>query len=234
MSYLTPTICTPSNQVAFPSTSQLLSNRCRQKYRGELFETKKTNWALSFSHQHPQIGLQYEALDADGKGPRLSQMNNDATPKLVLCAAIEVKVSGDNEMEARAQLFTWFQAGFSRLRQLLKKIYPEGDLRPTLPLIGWIVIGRRWDFYIAFGHGNNEDDDIIILGPLEQCQCQLLSDFGVFKLLRLIERVKDWARETYWPWYCDRVIEPLKLIYGRPLPAEKEMAEAEDREEREA
>ena len=139
VSYLTSTICTPSNQVAFPSTSQLLSKECRPKYRGELFETKKTDWTLSFSHQHPQIELQYEALDADGKGPRLSQMNNEATSKLVLCAAIEVKVSSDNEMEARAQLFTWFQAAFSRLRQILKKINPKGDLRPTLPLIGWIV-----------------------------------------------------------------------------------------------
>ena len=207
---------------------------CRQTYQGETFETKKTDWALSFSSFHPNVGSQYTALKTDGKPPKLSQMNNDLTSHLVLYSATEVKVPSGNESQARAQLFTWFQAGVSRLRQLLKKVgNGTPDARPTLPLVGWTVIGRRWELYIAFGQGNNEGDEIFILGPLAVCQCQLLNDFGVFKLLRLTERVKAWAREYYWPWYCERIIEPLKSLKGQPLTEEEEAAEKGDMEERE-
>ncbi|KAM0800600.1 hypothetical protein BDR22DRAFT_789637, partial [Usnea florida] len=123
---------------------------------------KKTDWALSFSPRHPDIELQYEALDAGGKGPRLSQMINDATSKLILYSATEVKVPGGNKSEARAQLFIWLQTGVSRLRQLLTKV-SNGTLdpRPTLPLIGWTAVGGDWQLYIAFGDGNKEDDPVV-------------------------------------------------------------------------
>ena len=210
---------------------------CRQSYLGQIFETKKTDWALSFSSRHPDVKLQYQALAADGKAPKLSQMNNDLTSKLVLYSAVEVKVPSGNESEAQAQLFTWFQAGVSRLRQLLKKIATGNgtlDSGPTLPLVGWTVIGTRWELYVAYGDGNDERDDVFVVGPFALCQCQLNNDFGVFKLLRLIDRVKHWGREYYWPWYCDTIIEPLKSIKGEPPTDAEKTAEEEDRQERES
>lgn len=217
------------------SASQLLAPSCRQRYKGELFETKKTNWALSFSPQHPNVEPEYEVLDTDQKAPKLSQMNNELTASLILYSATEVKIPRGNETEARAQLFIWFQAGVSRLRQLLKKV-GKGipDPRPTLPLVGWTVIGDRWEFYIAFGDGNNEEDPVIILGPMRPLLCQMLTYFDVFKLLRLIERVKYWARTTYWPWYYSSVIKSLKLIKGLPPTEAETKAEAEDTAERES
>ena len=157
-------------------------------------------------------------------------MNNTLTSRLVLYSAIEIKILTGNEQKAQAQLFTWFQAGVTRLRKLLKK---AGATGPTLPYVGWIVIGKRWDLYMAIGDGILEGDPIIILGPFEDCQCETLSYVGAFKLLQLIERVKDWARDSYWPWYQDKIIEPLKLGQGRPVTQEEKADERMDDEERE-
>ena len=64
-------------------------------------------------------------------------MNNMFTCKLVLYSATEVKVAKGHESQAQAQLFTWFQAGITRLRKLLSKV---GNGPPTeqmtLPLLG--------------------------------------------------------------------------------------------------
>ena len=157
------------------------------------------------------------------------------TSKLVLYSATEIKVAKGNESQAQAQLFTWFQAGITRLRKLLNKI---GNGTPTaqvtLPLLGWVVIGERWEFYMAIGEGNNEADPIIIVGPFRTCQCDTLTYFGAFRLLQLVERVKDWAREVYWPWYCGAVIEPLKSVKCQPIAQGEKADEAVDAEEREA
>ena len=162
-------------------------------------------------------------------------MNNLYTSKMILYSGIEIKVPNGNGSEAKAQLFTWFQAGISRLRKLLKKIgngTPATD--PTLPLLGWTVIGERWELYMALGDGNGEADPITILGPFPTCQCITRNYPGAFGLLRLMEKIKDWAREVYWPWYCEAVIEPLKLVKDQPLTQEEETDKAVDVEEREA
>ena len=221
--------------IATISQTQLLAPSCRQKYNGKDFETKKTDWALSFSPTHSDVKSQYDALKSNGNAPALSQMNNLATSKLILYSAAEVKIPSGNGSEAKAQLFTWFQAGISRLRKLLKKIgngTPAAD--PTLPLLGWTVIGERWELYMAIGNCNQEADSITIIGPCTECNCSTLSYFGVFKLLQLMEKIKDWAREVYWPWYCKVVVEPLKLAKGQPLTQEEENDTAVDVEEREA
>lgn len=221
--------------IATISQSQLLAESCRQRYQGNTYETKKTDWALLFSPNHLEVQRQYNALESNGNPPTLSQMNNLYTSKMILYSGIEIKVPNGNGSEAKAQLFTWFQAGISRLRKLLKKIgngTPATD--PTLPLLGWTVIGERWELYMALGDGNGEADPITILGPFPTCQCITRNYPGAFGLLRLMEKIKDWAREVYWPWYCEAVIEPLKLVKDQPLTQEEETDKAVDVEEREA
>ena len=150
-------------------------------------------------------------------------------------AATEIKVPCGSRSEAQAQLFTWFQTGFTRLRKLLMKVghgTPSVDTRQQ-PLLGWTAIGEVWDMYMAIGDGNQETDRIIIISPFETCRCTTNTYYGAFKLLQLMERVKDWAREVYWPWYCEAVIEPLKLVASMPITEEEKAAEAADIEERE-
>lgn len=86
---------------------------------------------------------------------------------------------------------------------------------------------------MAIGNGNQETDPIFILSPFETCQCKTTNYIGAFKLLQLIKRVKDWAREEYWPWYCQVVVKPLKLVQGLPITQEESAAEAMDIAERE-
>ena len=52
---------------------------------------------------------------------------------------------------------------------------------------------------MAIRDGNLEEDKIIILSPLRDYQCDTLSYVRAFRLLQLIERVKDWAWPSYWP-----------------------------------
>ena len=153
-------------------------------------------------------------------------MNNDATSKVILYSATEVKVPGGSRPEAQSQLFSWFQAGISRMRQLMT-INGTSDLGLTLPLVGWTAVGADWQLFVAFGEGNGEEDPIAILGPIDQLQCEMLTYHGTFRLLQLMERFRDWARNTYWPWYCKRIVEPLKLTMNQSA-TEVEASEEED------
>ena len=219
--------------IATISQSQLIAQSCRQMYQGQPFETKKTDWALSFSEKHPIVKAEYEALKSGG-APALSQMNNPSTSKKILYSAIEVKTPNGNPTEAKVQLFTWLLAGFSRLRKLLKKVgNGNPTVEPTLPLLGWTVIGGEWQLYVAIGEGNKEEDGILILGPIRSCHCTTAGYADAFKLLQLIERVKDWARTVYWPWYKEIIVEPLKLLKGLPVSNEERVERAIDEAEKE-
>ena len=220
----------PRSLTAIISQSQPLAKSCRQTYKGQQFESKKTDWALIFSPDHPDVERQYDALTSQD----LSQMNNNETSKYIMYSATEIKTPTGSPSEAKAQLFTWFQTGVTRLRKLLKKVgngIPTAD--STQPLLGWTAIGQLWDVYMAVGNGNQETDPIIIIGPFASCHCDTTTYFGVFNLLQLIERIKKWARERYWPWYCQVVVEPLKLVQDLPTTQEESAAEAMDVAERE-
>lgn len=161
-------------------------------------------------------------------------MNNETTSRLILYSGIEVKTPTGNRIEAMAQLFTWLQAGFSRLRKLLKKVGKGATtVEPTLPLLGWTVIGDQWQLYVAVGQGNEEEDGILILGPIKSCECSSKGYVETFRLLQLLERVKEWARTEYWPWYLEVVVEPLKLLKGQPVSNEERVESAMDQAEKE-
>lgn len=196
--------------------SQALAKSCRQKIDGGRIDGKKADFALSFSPQHPVVEREYKAINAGQQGPvLLSQMNDVCTSRLVIYSGFEVKKLGGPLKTAQGQIFTFCGGGTIRLRQLLKKVgsgTPTKDL--TLPLLGWTVLGDSWELYIFIGKGNEEKDPIFAVGPIHTCTCDTSTYFGTFKLMRLIERVTQWARETYWPWYCKTVIEPLKSLGG--------------------
>ena len=161
-------------------------------------------------------------------------MNNSDTSTVIIYGTIENKVTKGNESEAQAQLFTWFQGATIRIRKLLKKI-GNGTPTPnqTLPLIGWTTIGERWEMYMAVGNGNREEDSVLVLGPFPTCYCNTSTSIGAFRLLRLMERVKVWARATYWIWLKNVVIEPLKGMKGLPLTVEEVTEEAVDASDQE-
>ncbi|KAL9098026.1 MAG: hypothetical protein Q9163_006229 [Psora crenata] len=206
--------------------TQTINTSYLPRIDGVPIESKKADFALSFSPQHPDVKSHYTALQVPGSEPStLSQLNDVCTRKLALYLAAEVKKFGGNEMEAEAQLFTWLAAGVTKSRKLLKKAkFASSD---TLPLLGWTIVGHRWELYMALGKGIEEASEINIFGPFRTCAVDTRTYFSVFKLLRINERIKLWAREQYWPWFCEAVLDPLKGLPKTP----EEMDEDEEDDE---
>lgn len=152
---------------------------------------------MSFNAAHPDVNKKYEQIGGSGR-PNLSQMSNISTSKLTLYLGAEVKIYGGDEVEAKGQLFTWLGTGIIKTRQLLIKM-DKVTKDYTQPLIGWTIVGHEWKLYITVGMGNEWQDEIGIYGPIKACNVDTSGYLGVFKLLRLTERIKLWARETYWP-----------------------------------
>ena len=194
------------------SQTQIIDETCLQVYADGVGQGKKADFALSFSPEHPDIRKHYDQLKAPGyEGPTLSQMYDISTSQRGLYLGAEVKKPGGNENEAKGQLFTWLGSGIIKQRQLLSQTAPSQPIpESTMPLAGYTIVGYRWEFYVAYRHGNKATDDIYILGPLPGINIGTSSYLEAFRLLQFDERVKKWAKDTCWPWFRDRIIEPLK------------------------
>lgn len=206
-------LCTVSNQTDMLfSQTQTMDETCLQIYDNRVSQGKKADFALSFSPQHPDIRTHYDQMEIPGhEGPTLSQMTDICTSQLGLYLGAEVKKSGGNENEAKGQLFTWLGSGIIKQRQLLSQTASSQPIpETTMPLVGYTIVGYRWEFYVAYGYGNKAKDDIHILGPLPELNIGTSSYLQAFRLLQFDERVKKWAKDTCWPWFRDNIMEPLK------------------------
>lgn len=219
---------------ATTSQSQLIAPSCRPTYKGQQYQSKKTDFALAFCDEHPEVSQKYDELGSFLKRPALSQMNSISTSKMAFYHGGEVKTPRGSRIEAQAQLFYWLGTGIIRMRKLVEKI-GRGTLATDdlMPLLGRTIVGHTWEFYIAFGVSNKFHDEIHILGPVEALSCSISSWHNTFKLLQLEERIKDWARRVYWPWYCRAIIDPLKRVIDLPKTQEEVLDEAQDDAERE-
>ena len=194
------------------SQTQTIDETCLQVYADRVGQGKKADFALSFSPQDPDIRKHYNQLKTPGhEGPTLSQMSDISTSHLGLYLAAVVREPGGNEYEAKGQLFTWLGSGVIKQRQLLSQSVPSQPIPEiTMPLVGYTIVGYCWEFYIAYGHGNKETDDIHILGPVPRLNVGTSSYLEAFRLLQFDERVQKWAKDTCWPWFRDKIMEPLK------------------------
>ncbi len=188
------------------SQTQAIASDCRTNASdGELLGAKKSDFALAFSIEHPDILQHYE--HAKVKGKALSQMSDVYTSRLILHTTAEVKKFGGNETEAQGQLFANLGGGVIRQRSLLSEAAGEDNAKP---LLGWTIVGHSWKLYAAVGVGNTLVSPIHIFGPLPGCSCSTSNHEEIFKLLRIVAQVKTWAKEDYWPWFKERVLEPMK------------------------
>jgi hypothetical protein len=200
----------------FRSQSQMIDPNCLSVYGKPPtpVESKKSDFALSFSPKHPDVKEQYSKVQTASKElVTLSQMSDDCTSKLVLYLGAEVKKLGGNDVEAQGQIYTWLGSGITKRRQLMASAPQHTDQSLTeqpMPLLGWTIVGHQWKLYMAFGDGNSMNDKISIIGPVPGCNVTTETYYDSFKLLRLEERIKTWARETYWPWFRDALLKPLK------------------------
>ena len=131
---------------------------------------------------------------------------------------IEVKPPGGNDTEATVQLFTMLGSIVIMMRQMATNIKSKyaRTIDSIPPCLGLTVVGHRWSLYVAFGKGNDASDQIVVMGPITDCACETSETVGVYKLLRLQECIKRWARMKFWPWYRRSVLEPI--VGNPPLP----------------
>jgi len=161
---------------------------------------RKIDLCLAFSKHCPDNKQHYAGL-----GPtQLSQMAEEYSSGLALFMGIEIKRYGKGDLEAQSQLRTWLAAGVIHLRKLRS---PESRVS-NLPILGWIVIGDEWRLYVAFGESDEETAPIVILGPMNIDNKGSTSDLlGIFRLFRLMQMLKTWATEVYWPWFTKHIME---------------------------
>ena len=163
-------------------------------------------------HCHDAIIVE-QALKRHG---RISQMTDVYSSTVPLVCGIEVKDTGGDKNEAIAQLAIW---STTSLRHVKKTIgLPAIKL---LPFVGWTVIGHRWDLYITW---LKSDDGVVFWGPVLSSRTS--SYVGLFKILKLLERMDKWMSEVYWSWLRgifqrqQRAKEEAERLAVRPLGAE--------------
>ena len=152
---------------------------------GQLTVNKKTDYALTYDHNHPEISPTYQELQAVGSGYQISQMKHDHTASQAMLCGVEVKANAGSKEEAQLQLVTWMAAGLINIRKLQdspaartnlaehtgQEAEADGVKDEIMPLCGWIIVGHSWEFYMGFEHPG-EANKIVSL-PLQSAASPL-------------------------------------------------------------
>lgn len=78
------------------------------------------------------------------------------------------------------------------------------------PMVGWTAVGHDWQTYIGCNTtGDDGEHQINIFGPFPRISASTRTLYEIFKLLALMERVKQWAKERHWKWLRENVLMPL-------------------------
>lgn len=133
-------------------------------------------------------------------------MLDSYTEHIVLLAGIEVKKGFERDQldEAQLQLKTWLASGIRCLQKLRADVSSKSVERSKqrFPLIGWIAAAHKWQMFLAY----EENDNIIrIDGPIDVGTTDTY--IGVFKLMALVRRVKQYGEEQYWPNLVKEVLD---------------------------
>ncbi len=145
---------------------------------------KKADYAWVYSPENVEAKQIYDALSLEGRGISLSQMTDTYQKRVAMFCGVEVKRTGGDDLESRAQLAIFLSAGLRRIETLKLaemgmdngQSSPEGPVwsediqynlpqaretrkgssntATTLPLLGWTVHGHDWSLYVAW----NPDD----------------------------------------------------------------------------
>ncbi|TKA79582.1 hypothetical protein B0A49_08194 [Cryomyces minteri] len=154
---------------------------------------RKADYALAFSCRKEDILSVYEKVSLGGLGYNLSQTTDAFTKRVALFSGIEVKQSNGGNTEALAQLSIWLTAGLERIKLLGELNGEQFPVDQLQPMIGWTVVGHDWHSYIAYKAIHEGQDRVYVEGPIETLAVSTRSYYGIFKLLGLINRVKEFA-----------------------------------------
>lgn len=128
-----------------------------------------------------------------------SPMTDAYTERLPLLCGLEVKRHGGDQVEAQLQLMVWQAAMLTHLDHL-RQLGGNANL-PLPPVVGWIVIGHVWQFYIAW---KEPGGDVIIqsFSSYEPASSASTNNTGkIFVLLKILVKLVRWFKTQYYPAY---------------------------------
>ncbi|EEP78554.1 predicted protein [Uncinocarpus reesii 1704] len=176
-----------------------------------LIPFKKVDYLISFSSKHGDVGPLTSAALKSQRDLSLSQTLDPRVGSTPHFVAVEVKTPDGAYLPSSVQLVTWMAAGLEKVRQLkeeaeqISKEPEQGDI--LLPFIGISVTGHIWNLLIT---AKAEDGTVTMYGPI--IMGDTLTFEGVFRLFMVIDEIKSWGENVYWPWMKGRILEPLANI----------------------
>lgn len=90
-------------------------------------------------------------------------MTDTYTRLLVLFAAVEVKMEGGNDVEARAQLAVNLASGLRCRKDLADAAGGKAAIAAVadLPMMACTIVGHQWNVYLGFGNSDSLNDDVV-------------------------------------------------------------------------
>jgi hypothetical protein len=146
-------------------TKKLLLTRSRQTQTIEpsflpslpttsLTVAKKADLAIAFSPYDHDIGPVIQSYLSRNPGSTLSQMQDAYTSSIPLICGLEVKQAGGDSNEGLTQLAIWTTAGLEKVEQLQRRNPGLRRSGMIQPIVGIVVVGHTWEFYIVWPEEN--------------------------------------------------------------------------------
>ncbi|KAF8861397.1 hypothetical protein BDZ45DRAFT_740462 [Acephala macrosclerotiorum] len=172
--------------------------------------TVKVDHLLQFNPSHRLISALYKPVSrSQPPSFSLSAFSDPVAAKTFTCAIIQVKAPGGNFQEASYQIAIASAAILERLRRLDGPGNDIGDGGDHMPVVGWVVHGHFWTLHVSYQEAGGS---IRVLGPYPSGNTATY--LGLYRLLRIVEEVKLWGRELYFPYL--NPLGPSSSIEQRP------------------
>ncbi|KAE8153589.1 hypothetical protein BDV25DRAFT_21724 [Aspergillus avenaceus] len=188
--------------------SQTIDPNLLPRMRDKHPVSKKVDYTFAFSIREPQVTETYDHFLIASPHQTLSQTTDPFTKRVALFSGVEVKQSNGGGTEALVQLAIWLAAGLEKSSKLHNLRGDKSGNLELLPNIGWTVIGHDWNLYIAFRGLFEGQDRIYVDGPIESLGASTRTYYGIFKLVDLVQRLSEYARDVYWPWMRSEILNP--------------------------
>ena len=131
--------------------TRLVSSELLPLQNGKAIPTVKVDHMLQFNPEHRQICPLYKSVfQSQPSSLSLSAFSDPIASKTFTCAILEAEAPGGNFQEASYQIAIASAAILERVRLLNGDSGLIGDIRHSMPVIGWIVHGHFWTLHVSY------------------------------------------------------------------------------------
>lgn len=132
--------------------------------------------------------------------PSINHTDFDALIDRPITVSIETKRFGGDTNEGCLQIGVWHAAQWNLLCKFLPVNGKVAALESLSFLPAIMVSGHDWTFAATTREG---DKTILWIGPIFG---DTQSAIGTYKVVRVIQELAVWSRDTYWPWFKENIL----------------------------